>query len=214
MSILDFFDVFFIIFICLLYIILSSSSIVLSVICLVLLFICSSFFFVLLNCTFIGLCFLMVYIGGLSILFIFILMLVNTGLSYLEDSSYFLLGFLFYFIIMLLLFDANINNNSVDLFYLTNFVREFMHPLESLVVDTYNIDVVILKNQSYMLYESEFLFIFLLSGYVLMLLVIGAITIINYIGGFFGKIQEHQLNKSSNILLVSSRSSLSSNPLK
>lgn len=214
MAFVDFFDFFFILFLCLLYIILSSNSIVMSVMCLVLLFIGSSFFFILLNCTFIGLCFLMVYIGGLSILFIFILMLINTGLSYLDDSNYFFLGFLFYFIVMYFLFESNVDSNSVDFFYFHNFIRAFMHPTDSLTVDTYNIDIVLLKNQSHLLYETDFLYIFLLSGYVLMVLVIGSINMINYIGGFFGKVQEHQLNKSSNILLATSHKSLHINHIK
>jgi NADH-ubiquinone oxidoreductase chain 6 len=64
-----------------------SKNPIISIIFLIGLFSSISLYFILLNLTFIGLSYLIVYIGAVSILFIFILMLINIRLSELHSNT-------------------------------------------------------------------------------------------------------------------------------
>src|SRR3954466_757729 len=116
---------------------------IISVLFLIGLFASVSSYLIILGLSFIGLSYLIVYIGAVSILFLFILMLINIRISELQSNtsnsipltiilgisiSYYLFQLLPYDIAILSNFNSNINNNLYNLYinkqnnssYLTN----------------------------------------------------------------------------------------------
>jgi len=72
--------------ICGIFVIISKNPIV-SVLFLISLFLCISSYLIILGINFIGLSYLLVYVGAVSILFLFILMLINVRISELVNSA-------------------------------------------------------------------------------------------------------------------------------
>jgi NADH-ubiquinone oxidoreductase chain 6 len=68
------------------FVIISKNPII-SVLFLIGLFLCISTYLMLLGMTFIGIAYLLVYIGAISILFLFILMLINIRISELQGNT-------------------------------------------------------------------------------------------------------------------------------
>jgi NADH-ubiquinone oxidoreductase chain 6 len=121
----------FIAVLCGIFVIISKNPII-SVLFLIGLFLCISSYLILLGINFIGLSYLLVYIGAVSILFLFILMLINVRVSELQAETSnslplaVLIGICFYYIISSILpfNSANLNKNellsNVLLFYNNN----------------------------------------------------------------------------------------------
>jgi NADH-ubiquinone oxidoreductase chain 6 len=65
-----------------------SKNPIISVLFLISLFLCISFYLMLLGFNFLGISYLLVYIGAVSILFLFILMLINVRVSELLNETY------------------------------------------------------------------------------------------------------------------------------
>lgn len=112
---------------CGIFVIISKNPIV-SVLFLIGLFLSISGYLIMLGISFIGLSYLLVYVGAVSILFLFILMLINIRISELtSDNSNslplaLLVGFLFYDIVSILLPYSNVNfNKSFFLQMFSNF---------------------------------------------------------------------------------------------
>src|SRR3954465_7380654 len=115
---------------CGILVIISKNPIV-SVLFLIGLFASVSSYLIILGLSFIGLSYLIVYIGAVSILFLFILMLINIRISELQSNtsnsipltiilgisiSYYLFQLLPYDIAILSNFNSNINNNLYSLY--------------------------------------------------------------------------------------------------
>ena len=83
-NVLDFISI--ISIICAIFVILSKNPII-SVLFLIGLFACISSYLIILGMNFIGLSYLIVYIGAISILFLFILMLINIRMSELQSNT-------------------------------------------------------------------------------------------------------------------------------
>jgi NADH-ubiquinone oxidoreductase chain 6 len=98
-----------------------SKNPVISVLFLIGLFLCISSYLILLGISFIGLSYLLVYIGAVSILFLFILMLINVRISELQAETSnslplaIIIGICFYSILSEILpfRSANIVNNEL-----------------------------------------------------------------------------------------------------
>jgi|SRR3954471_10468984 len=67
--------------------VITSTNPIISIFFLILLFACISLYLISIGLTFIGLAYLLVYIGAVSILFLFILMLINIRASELQNNS-------------------------------------------------------------------------------------------------------------------------------
>jgi NADH-ubiquinone oxidoreductase chain 6 len=113
---------------CGVFVIISKNPII-SVLFLIGLFLCISTYLMLSGMTFIGIAYLVVYIGAVSILFLFILMLINVRISELQSNTNnslplaLIIGiFLYYFLYKVLPFsNLNIiNNKFVDVMFLSN----------------------------------------------------------------------------------------------
>jgi NADH-ubiquinone oxidoreductase chain 6 len=104
---------------CGIFVIISKNPII-SVLFLIGLFLCISTYLMLLGMTFIGIAYLLVYIGAVSILFLFILMLINVRISELQSNTNnslplgIIIGsFLYYFLYKILPFNnSNLTNNK------------------------------------------------------------------------------------------------------
>jgi NADH-ubiquinone oxidoreductase chain 6 len=104
---------------CGIFVIISKNPIV-SVLFLIGLFLCISAYLMLSGMTFIGIAYLLVYIGAVSILFLFILMLINVRISELQSNTNnslplaLIIGiFLYYFLYKVLPFSSlNITDNE------------------------------------------------------------------------------------------------------
>jgi len=111
---------------CSIFVIISKNPIV-SVLFLIGLFLSISCYLIMLGINFIGLSYLLVYVGAVSILFLFILMLINVRISeLLNDTSNsiplaILIGILFIFPIIRLLPISNAGNTSNLNFFKTLF---------------------------------------------------------------------------------------------
>src|SRR4051812_40138356 len=67
--------------------VITSTNPIVSIFFLILVFACISLYLISIGLTFIGLAYLLVYIGAVSILFLFILMLINIRASELQNNS-------------------------------------------------------------------------------------------------------------------------------
>jgi NADH-ubiquinone oxidoreductase chain 6 len=97
-----------------------SKNPIISVLFLIGLFLCISSYLILLGISFIGLSYLLVYVGAVSILFLFILMLINVRVSELQAETSnslplaLIIGICFYYILSNILpFSSNSNNNEL-----------------------------------------------------------------------------------------------------
>jgi NADH-ubiquinone oxidoreductase chain 6 len=105
---------------CGIFVIISKNPIV-SVLFLIGLFLCISAYLMLSGMTFIGIAYLLVYIGAVSILFLFILMLINVRISELQSNTNnslplaLIIGiFLYYFLYKILPF-SSLNIANIEL---------------------------------------------------------------------------------------------------
>jgi NADH-ubiquinone oxidoreductase chain 6 len=98
-----------------------SKNPIISVLFLIGLFLCMSSYLLLLGMNFIGLSYLLVYVGAVSILFLFILMLINVRVSELQAETSnslplaLIIGVCFYYIVSKILpfNSANLNKNEL-----------------------------------------------------------------------------------------------------
>jgi NADH-ubiquinone oxidoreductase chain 6 len=100
--------------------VISSKNPVVSVLFLIALFLTISLYLILVGLTFIGLSYLLVYIGAVSMLFLFILMLIDIRVSELQIETSnglllaFLLGSLFYFTSSNLVLSDTFNTSDIS----------------------------------------------------------------------------------------------------
>jgi NADH-ubiquinone oxidoreductase chain 6 len=112
--------------VCGIFVIISKNPII-SVLFLIGLFLCISIYLMLSGMTFIGIAYLLVYIGAVSILFLFILMLINVRISELQGNTNnslplaLIIGiFLYYFLYRIQPFGdiSNISDKFLNIVYL------------------------------------------------------------------------------------------------
>lgn len=137
-------------------------------------FLCSSILLFLLECEFLGLLFIIIYVGAISVLFLFAIMMLEVKASNLSKNKikftpfglFFIVCFLiFLFNIVLLYFDNNIFTNS---FYFNKYQN---------LVDL-NASISGIEVYGQVLY-SYFVVPFLLVGFILLAVLIGVIYLVN-----------------------------------
>jgi len=161
-----------------------SKNPVISVLYLIGLFLCISSYLILLGISFIGLSYLLVYVGAVSILFLFILMLINVRVSELQAETSnslplaLIIGICFYYILSSILpYSANSNNN--DLLYN---VLNFYNNNNQIIYVTSNFWDGSLSETSHItsigniMYTNYFLWL-ILTSIILLLAMVGAIVI-------------------------------------
>jgi len=156
-----------------LMIILSQNSIY-SVLFLVLSFVSSSSILFLLECEYISLIFIIIYVGAIAVLFLFVVMMLDIKTIYLTKDSlkYFPFGsFLgFVFLIEILIVVPNIfdSANPYTTNFLSNYHSDWFNKLD------YFTEIVSIGHLLY----TDYVIQFLLSGNILLLATIGPVTLV------------------------------------
>jgi NADH-quinone oxidoreductase subunit J len=138
-------------------------------------FISSAFLLFLLECEFLALLFIVVYVGAIAILFLFAIMMLETKLVNLKRNTiqYFPVGIIFFLFLIIPIFytindhfgDSLVNDNN---FYLNIYQNWY-----DLIDSTYDISVY-----GQVLY-SYFVLQFLIAGLILLLILIGVVYLTN-----------------------------------
>lgn len=192
MSVIQNFHIFFIslIFICSISLILSNNP-VHSVLFLILIFFSSASSVILFGVDFIGLLFIIIYVGAIAVLFLFIVMMLDLKVENTNTSTFFVyfIGFSLTFIISLYFF---LNSDYIYLFNTNLVINEsFNNNLDSL----FNIDVF---GQSLF---NFFIPCFLLAGLILLVAMLGAIVLtFRYSANRKNQISSKQLSRKHEFL--------------
>ena len=143
-----------------------------SVLFLVLSFISSASLLFLLECEFIALLFIMIYVGAIAVLFLFVVMMLDTKIVNIKKDlvKYFpfgsLIGILFSFEVFLLI-SKNFTSNSYINSVLYNFHTNWFDKLDTLTE---------LESIGQILY-TNYVLQFLIAGNILLLSAIGAVSL-------------------------------------
>jgi NADH-quinone oxidoreductase subunit J len=173
---------FILIFILLTYIILQASFLVIlsinpiySIFNLILVFIGITFILLIFNIDFIAMLFLIIYVGAISVLFLFIIMMLNLKIVNIKKyySYYLILGFfigiIFFFEILIILIPIPILHIFSSVLSLKQFSNDFY-------LDIVSINNI--ENISFTLY-NDYMYLFIISGLILLVAMIGAIVLTN-----------------------------------
>ena len=133
------------------YVVLSKNPII-SILFLIILFLLVSVYLIIIGVDFLGISYLLVYIGAVSILFLFILMLIDIRISELNEktTNSIITSLLFGFFIfnILYFYFPNLKNHEDKNEYLFTYVKEISYKeFEGSIID--NIDIVSIGNIIY-----------------------------------------------------------------
>ena len=168
--------------VCGIFVIISKNPII-SVLFLISLFLCISTYLMLSGMTFIGIAYLLVYIGAVSILFLFILMLINVRISELQGNTNnslplaLIIGIiLYYFLYRILPFSdlSKISNKFLNIIYLDNKSEDLY--VTSNIWDTMLINVSHIISIGNIIYTNYFIWI-VIASIILLLAMVGTIII-------------------------------------
>ena len=154
-------------------IILSQNSIY-SVLFLVLSFVSSSSIIFLLECEYISLIFIIIYVGAIAVLFLFVVMMLDVKTIYLAKDSlkYFpfgsFLGFVFLIEILTVVPKNFESINPYSANFLSNCYSDWFHKLD------YFTEIISIGHLLY----TDYVIQFLLSGNILLLATIGPVTLV------------------------------------
>ena len=154
--------------------VISSQHPIFSLLFLVTSFIFSAFLLFLLECEFLALLFIVVYVGAIAVLFLFAVMMLESKLKNLSKNSmkYAPVGFVFsFFLLIPLLREISIhfvNNYDNNYFYL-NIYQNWYDLIDSIT------DVEVYGQVLYSYYVLQFL----ISGLILLLILIGVVYLTN-----------------------------------
>lgn len=171
-----------------------------SVLFLILIFLSASVILFLIGCDFIGLVFIIIYLGAIAVLFLFIVMMVNVKRIEGDTTTYLLIGFLFLFIFCAQLFYYVVNFLDFNIFANMYVVPNTMSFDQSIKVDYFN------KKEYFVvlgrvLYLDYFLFMVCVSM-LLLLGMIGSIFLTNYKNNFSSKKQLNQLSRNNKLVNI------------
>jgi NADH-ubiquinone oxidoreductase chain 6 len=179
-SILDIFSVFSIF--CAILTIINKNPIV-SVLFLICLFVLISGYLISIGMNFIGLSYLLVYIGAVSILFLFILMLINVRISEIQTETSnslplaILISIIFYSILYEIIpSSSQMNKNYNDWIYPMTNSNENINYVLSHTWDSNLIEVLHITSIGNLLYTNYLLWL-ILASIILLLAMVGAIII-------------------------------------
>ena len=155
-----------------------SKNPIISVLFLIGLFLIISCYLIVIGLTFIGLAYLLVYIGAVSILFLFILMLINVRISDLSTDNVnslplaVLLGGFFHFIVNSVLPYMMITHNG--LFYLNSDAK--LAHVTSVLWDGFLVEISHITSIGNILYSNYSIWL-IITSIILLLAMVGAIVI-------------------------------------
>lgn len=149
-------------------------------------FILSSFLLFLLECEFLALLFIIIYVGAIAILFLFAIMMLETKLVDLKRNTiqYFPAGIIFFLLLIIPLFSLINKHFGADLINSNNFYLNIYQNWYDLIDSTNDINVY-----GQVLY-SYFVLQFLIAGLILLLILIGVVYLTN-------TFEKHTIQQSS-----------------
>lgn len=152
-----------------------SSQPVFSLLFLVSSFIFSSFLLFLLECEFLALLFIIIYVGAIAILFLFAIMMLETKLINLNKNKikYFPVGIIFFLLLLIPLFSLINTYFGVDTSNYDNYSLNIYQNWYDLTDSTNDINTY-----AQVLY-SYFVLQFLVAGLILLLILIGVVYLTN-----------------------------------
>jgi len=169
-----------------------------AVLFLILTFLDASIIFFLIGCDFLGLVFIIIYLGAIAVLFLFIVMMVNIKKIEGDTTTYLVIGVLFFIIFFF----------QISYYVISFYEFEFFHNLKmntnSYYFDNVNkLDFFTKSNYFFtlgrLLYLDYFFFMVSIS-FLLLIGMVGAIFLTNYKNNFFSKKQFNQLSRNSKLL--------------
>lgn len=145
-----------------------SEHVIISLFFLVLTFVLSSFLLILFECEFLGLMFVIVYVGAIAVLFLFLVMMVDIKYKNLSKNLlvYLFSGFISILVFLFLIFDkigSFVSMNRNRKYYQEDFFEDWYEFLES------KTDIEIYS----MVLYSDYVIHLLLTGLVLLIVLIG-----------------------------------------
>lgn len=160
-----------------------SKNPIISVLFLIGLFLCISSYLLLLGMCFIGLSYLLVYIGAVSILFLFILMLINVRISELQAETSnslplaLIIGVCFYYIVSKILpFNADFNKDELISNVFTLYNNENILYVTSNFWDGNLSETSHITGIGNIMYTNYFIWL-IMTSIILLLAMVGAIII-------------------------------------
>jgi NADH-quinone oxidoreductase subunit J len=162
-----------------------------SVLFLILAFCNASGILFLFNAEFLGLVFIIIYVGAIAVLFLFVVMMLNVKIYFSDEFSYLPFIFLGGFVLVIQVFLVLEKAFSNSIFWSTSLPYNFENFLDPLT----SIDVL---GQS--LY-NYYLLCFLLAGLILLVAMVGAIILtLNFSSKRQNELVSRQLSRSDNFL--------------
>lgn len=172
-----------------------------AVLFLILTFLSASNIFFLVGCDFLGLIFIIIYLGAIAVLFLFIVMMVNIKKVEGDSTTYLVIGS-FFFLIFFIQFS----------YYITN-----MHGLDVWLNISHNSNIFFFDNTNRLdLFSKkdyffslgrvlyvEFFFLLILVAFLLLLGLVGSIFLTNYKTNYSSKKQFNQLSRNNKLLNLS-----------
>lgn len=155
-----------------------------SILFLVLVFVCTTALLILLGVEFIAMLFLVVYVGAITVLFLFVIMMLNVKIIELNERfiKYLPIGIfigLIFLIEVLFLIDSNLTTPNINLLEsYTNNVTNTL--LNNYFITTNNyFEIISLTNieQIGNVLYTKYVYLFLLGGMILLIAMIGAIIL-------------------------------------
>jgi len=147
---------------------------IISILYLIALFLGVAVYMIILGLSFIGLSYLLVYVGAVSIIFLFILMLIDIRISELQNdtNNNIILGIVISLIYFNLFFSYNYNNNlNINLVNNLNIKQSIFNIWDGSLIENY--DIISIGN---ILYTNTSIWL-ILSLLILLLSMIGSIKI-------------------------------------
>lgn len=176
--------------------IISSINSIYSILFLILSFILSSFFLLLLNLEFFALIFIIIYVGAISVFFLFIIMIINFKQIEKENINYFILSILLLFLLILLFILVLLDNNNINNKFIL-LENDYMFFLVNNLDESSKINIII--NLAYILFYLKPMYIIVI-GLVLFLIMFYSIYLTNIKQNFNSKLQVNQLLKKFNYI--------------
>jgi len=176
--------------------IISSINSIYSILFLILSFILSSFFLLLLNLEFFALIFIIIYVGAISVFFLFIIMIINFKQVEKENINYLMLSVLLLFLLILLFVLVLLDNNDINNKYII-LENDYMYFMVNNLDESNKINIII--NLAYILFYLKPMYIIVI-GLVLFLIMLYSIYLTNIKQNLFLNLQVNQLLKKFNYI--------------
>jgi NADH-quinone oxidoreductase subunit J len=172
-----------------------------SVLFFILIFFCSSLVFTLLHSDFIGLLFLMVYVGAIAVLFVFVVMMLNIKRVERDNTTYLLVGGFISFIFSMQL--VYVAMSSLTILYPTNVLFNNTLLYDSLMHRDEFMTKYFVQMLGYCIFILHPVVLFF-SGVTLLVSLIGSIYLTNTKSGYSRRSQYNQLFRNSKLFRATS----------